>query len=241
MSHSIARTTAAVALLIVGLQQVSLARFEEPQPKQDVTIQPDTRARLRLQSEINSKLSEAGDIITATLVEPIYVDGKLVLERGVEFRGRVVTAAPAKRGQRSSNVSIVLDHVLTQSGEAPITAQITAIDDWNSNEKLKADGNGILKGGHRGEKTLENTSRGAQIGFAGSSAAFAIGAAAGAGPRPLLGFGSAGIAAGMLASLLLTKGNDIRVRPGAILRIKFIKPVSLPVIASPPAPTRSNQ
>jgi hypothetical protein len=240
MSHSIARQIA-VALLVVSLQQVSLARVQEPQPNNEVTIQPETRARLRLQSEINSKLSEDGDIITAALAEPLYVDGRLILARGVEFLGRVVHVAPARRGQRSSHISIVFEQIRTQSGEAPITAQVTAIDDWNSNEKLKADGNGVLKGGHRGEKTIENSSRGAHIGFAGSGAAFALGAAAGAGPRLLLGLGGVGLAAGMIAGLLLTKGSDIRVAPGAILRIKFVKPVSLPVIASPQAPPRSNQ
>ena len=34
----------------------------------------------------------------------------------------------------------------------------------------------------------------------------------------------------MLAGLLLTKGKEVRLQPGAIFRIKFTKPLTLPVI-----------
>jgi hypothetical protein len=243
MFHSITRQTVVFALLMASLQQISPAQAQAPVPQSDreVTVQPGATARLRLQSEINSKLSEEGDIITATVAEPVYVDGRLVLARGVEFHGRVVRVAPAKHGQRSAHISIVFENIVTQSGEAPIAALVTAIDDWGRDEKLKADQHGTLKGGHNGEQTVQNTTRGAQIAFAGSGAALGLGGAGGAGARPLLGVAGAGLAVGMLAGLLFTKGRDIRVAPGATLRITFAKPVSLPVIASSNAPSRSNQ
>jgi hypothetical protein len=116
--------------------------------------------------------------------------------------------------------------------KVPISAQVTAIDDWDSEVSIKANSSGELKGGHRGEKTIDNARRGAQLGLGGGFAGAALGGAAGASGRQVLGIGGAGLAAGMIAGLLLTKGSDIRVRPGAILRIKFSKPVNLPVTAA---------
>ena len=37
-----------------------------------------------------------------------------------------------------------------------------------------------------------------------------------------------GIGAGAVGGVLMTKGNDIRLEPGTVLRIKFERPVSIP-------------
>lgn len=241
MSHRTIRRITALVVLIASLQQATLAQVASERPamrnaatvnlERQVTIESETKARLTLQSEINSKSSETGDTITATLTEPLYVDGQLILQRGTEFRGQIAKIAPAKRGQRSSHMSIDLDHIVTASGEVPISAQVTAIDDWDREESIKANG-GELKGGHRGEKTIDNARRGAQIGLAGGITGAVLGGAAGASGRQVLGIGGGGVAVGMIAGLLITKGSDIRVRPGAILRIKFTKAVTLPAALS---------
>src|SRR6266849_1918080 len=111
MSHAITGRTA-VALLMVGLSTTMPARASDPQPLREATIQSETKARLTLQSRISSKLSESGDVIIATLAEPIYVDGEMVLPRGAEFHGRIIKVAPAKRGQRSSHLSINFERVV---------------------------------------------------------------------------------------------------------------------------------
>lgn len=232
MKLSITRRVVALALLTASLQQGSLAQnVNETSAKADrqATISSETRVRLTLRSQLNSKLNEPGDIITATLAEPLYVDGQLVLQRGTEFRGQIAKVAPAKRGQRSSHMSIDFDHILTASGDVPIVAQVIAIDDWDNEESIKANNNGELKGGHRGDKTADNAHRGAQLGVAGGFAGAALGGAAGASGRLVLGIGAGGVALGLIGGLLLTKGRDIRVRPGAILRIRFSMPVVLPV------------
>lgn len=237
MTLSITRRIVTLALLTISLQQVSLAqdlvKDISVRNAAQATISSESRIRLILRSQINSKLSEAGDTVSATLAEPVYADGELVLRRGTEFRGRIIKVAPAKRGQRSSHLSIDFDRIITDSGEVPISAQVTAIDDWDSEESIKANSKGELKGGHRGQKTIDNTRRGAQLGVSGGIAGAVLGGAAGASGRQVLGIGGAGLAVGLIAGLILTKGKDIRVMPGAILRIKFSKPVTLPVTAAP--------
>src|ERR1041384_5224241 len=219
MSHRTACRIVALALLMASLQQVLLAQEASGDADRRATIQSETKASLALQSEINSKLSEAGDVVRATLTDSLYVDGQVVLPRGTGFEGRITKIARAKRGQRSSNLSIEFDRIITPRGDLPLSAQVTAINDWDTEESIKANRKGELKGGHRGE----------QMGLSGGFVGAALAGAAGASGRQVLGVGAASIAVGMIAGLFLTKGSDIRLRPGVILRIKFSKPVTVPL------------
>jgi len=195
-----------------------------------VTIKPETTARLTLQSPINSKLSETGDFVTATLAEPIYVDDELVIPRGAEFQGRIIALSKARRIQRSSSISIAFERLITPSGiTVPISAQVTAIDDWDHEESLKGNNKGKMKGGHSGARTIDNMSRGTSLGTSAGFIGALLGGAAGGGGRQLLGIGGAGMAAGMIAGILLTKGSEIRVNQGTILRIRFLKPAAFPI------------
>jgi hypothetical protein len=200
-----------------------------PQAAQQATIEPETKAKIVLQSQLSSKLSEVGDPITAVLYEPIYVNGQLVMPRGTEFHGRVTSVAPAKRGMKGAQMGIIFERFAMPWGEEPASVMLTAIDDWTANEKLKADDEGKVKGDKNGGKAAENVQRGGEIGAAGAGAVILGGAAAGAGPG-ILGAGAGAIGGGLLAGLLLTKGKEVRLQPGAIFRIKFTKPVTLPVI-----------
>jgi hypothetical protein len=233
MSLTIARRTAVVALLVASLQPVILAGNEGPLPAREVIIPPETKARLTLQSPINSKLSEIDDVVTATLAEPIYVEGELVLARGTEFHGRIVNIAPAKRVQRSSHMSISFERIVTPSGTTPISAQVTAIDDWDNEETIKADGQGKLKGGHRGERTVDNMRKGTSLGLGVGIVGLVLGGAAGSSGRQALGIAGVGMAAGMIGGIVLTKGSEIRVAQGSILRIKFLKAATMTVAQQP--------
>ena len=203
-----------------------------PQEAQTATIEPETKARIVLQSRLSSKLSEVGDTITAVLYEPIYVNGQLVMPRGTEFHGRVTAVAAARRGMKGAQMAIIFERFSMPWGEEPAAVMLTAIDDWTNDEKLKADDEGKVKGGRNSGKAAENVERGGAIGSAGAGAVILTGAGAGAGPG-ILGVGGATIAGGLLAGLLLTKGKEVRLEPGVIFRIKFTKPVTLPVIQSP--------
>ena len=237
-------TRLAMLVLITTLNSLPVRAANEP-PIRTGTIPVDTRVRLTLQSPINSKLSEPGDTITATLAEPLFIDGEMILPRGAEFQGRIVAIARAKRGQRSSNLTINFERAITPAGfTVPISAQVIGIDDWDNEKSFKANGQGKMKGGHRGEKTIDNASKGASIGFQGAIAGALIGGAAGASGRHILGIGGIGLAAGIIGGILLTKGSEIRVAPGSIVRIRFSKPATLPVVrngyGSSPAPASTN-
>ena len=193
-----------------------------PQASREATIEVETKARIVLQTQISSKLNEAGDPISAVLDEPVYVNGDLVMPRGTEFIGRITQATPAGRGQKNGQISIIFEQIRMSWGEVPVAVMLTAIDDWKNDEKMKANDEGKVNGSRSGERTAKNVERGATIGGAGALATVLMG---GAGPAA-----GAAIGGGLLGGLLLTKGGDVRVSPGAVFRIKFVKPITLPVV-----------
>ena len=204
-----------------------------PQAAREATIEAETKAKIVLQSRLSSKLSEVGDPVTAVLEESIYVDGQLVLPRGTEFRGRVTQVTPAKRGQKGGSIAIAFERVALSWGDEPVSVVVTSVDDWDKNEKLNADSEGKVKGGHRGDATARNVERGGGIGGAGAGVIILSGGGLGAGAGALGG--------GLLAGLLLTKGGEVVVGPGAIFRVKFVKPITLPVVQQPGPGPRSIQ
>lgn len=201
------------------------------QTRHEATIEVGTKTRLVLQSQLSSKLNEVGDTVTATLDEAIYVNGLLVMPRDAVFQGRVTSVKPAGRSHKSAQMNIVFDKVLTPWGDEAVSVVLTAIDDWDKNEKLRPDSEGKVNGGHRGEKTVDNVIRGAEVGALGTGTVIA-----GSGTRNVnQGTPGQGVAigAGMLGGLLLTKGGEVRLAPGAILRIEFVKSLTLPVTQDP--------
>lgn len=191
------------------------------QAAREATVEPETKAKLVLQSRLSSKLSEVGDPITAVLDEAIYVNNQLVIPRGTEFRGRVTSVTPARRGQKAATMAIAFERVSMPWGDEAVFIEVTGVDDWDKNEKLKSNDEGKVSGGRRGEKTAENVQRGGVIGGAGAGVVVLSGGG--------LGAGAASIGGGMLAGLLLTKGGEVYLQPGAIFRVKFVKPLTLPV------------
>lgn len=192
------------------------------QAAREVTIEPETKAKLVLQTRLSSKLSEPGDQVIAVLDEPIYVDNQMVMPRGTEFRGRVVAVTPARRGQKAATMSLAFERVSMSWGDEPVFIEVAGVDDWDKNEKLKANEEGKVSGGHSGKRTAENVSRGGAIGGAGAGVVILSGGSAGA--------GAASLGGGLLAGLLLTKGGEVYLQPGAIFRVRFVKPMTLPVV-----------
>lgn len=223
------KTLCALTLFAMTLS----ATLAYPQAAREATIEPETKAKIVLQTRLSSKLSEVGDTITAVIDEPLYVNNQLVIPRGTEFHGRVTSVTPAKRGHKAATLAIAFERIAMPWGEEPVSVVLTAIDDWDKDEKRKADDEGKVSGGHRGNKTAENVYRGGQIGGLGAAAVILSGGG--------LATGGAAIGGGLLGGLLLTKGGEVQVNPGAVFRIKFVKPMTLPVIQQPGSAPRPIQ
>jgi len=191
------------------------------QAAKEATVPEGAKIRLALQTQVSSKVNEAGDEITAILYDPLRVEGDTVLARGTEFRGRIAQITPAGRFQKQASMTIVFDRMVTPSGEEAVSLQLTSIDDYARDEKMKAEGEGQVKGGRSGKETMENTRDAAGIGMAGAGLILL----AGGGPA-----GAAAALGGALAGgVLMTKGKEIKLQPGTIFRATFNRSLTLPV------------
>lgn len=210
----------------VQAQTEKTAQTESTASNANIAIAQGATAKLSLQTQLSSKLSEVGDEVIGVLYEPLRsADGRVAVPRGTEFIGRVTQVQAAKRPQKEATMTIVFEKMRMSYGTEKIATVVTAIDDFANDEKMRSkDDEGKVGGGKSGSRTAKNAGIGGGLGSLGG---IIIGAAGG-GVGGVIG----GVGGGVLGGVLMTKGNDIRLAPGTILRIRFEHEVALPAFES---------
>ena len=66
-----------------------------------LTVRPGTFVTARVDQMLSSNRNQPGDVFSATLMQPIVVDGVVVAQRGQTVMGRVAEARKSKVGQDS--------------------------------------------------------------------------------------------------------------------------------------------
>jgi len=194
------------------------------QDAEKVLIPAGTKFKAALQTPISSKLSEVGDTVAITLIEPVPIDGHHVLPRGTEMTGKITLVKRPGRVKGKAEVYALINELTTDYGSELITVSIASADDFANGEKVKTDEEGKLQMNHDLGDDFEKAAKGAGVGSLGSTpVAIATGN---------VGAAIAGPAAGAVAGLLLTRGKDIRLPVGTLFRMKFEKDLTLPVSAT---------
>ena len=183
----------------------------------NIIVAEGTLGKLSLQTAVSTKLSEVGDEVLAVLYEPVRTaDGRVAIARGTQFFGKVTQVKRAGKGQKESHLKISFENMLMPYGAEKVAVTVLAIDDYMNDEKYKSkDGEGKVGGGKSGGRTARNAGTGAGLGAIGGIFGGWAGAAIGAG-------------AGAMAGVLMTKGNDIKLDQGTILRVQFDRDIKLP-------------
>ena len=76
-----------------------------------VTLPAGTAVTVRLASAVGSKMSSSGAHFSATVAQPVKVDGKVVVPTGAEALGKVVEAVPQGRFKGAASLRLVLESV----------------------------------------------------------------------------------------------------------------------------------
>lgn len=190
------------------------------QDSDKLTIPAGTKFKTRLETPISSKLSEVGDTIIVTLLEPLVIDPQHVLPRGTEMTGKVTFVKRAGKVKGRAEVYALISELTTNYGSEPVQVSIDAADDVANDEKIRTDEEGKLKSNKNLGDDVEDAARGASIGSLGSTpVAIATGS---------VGAAIAGPAAGAVAGLLLSRGKEVRLPVGTVFRMKFDKNLTLP-------------
>ena len=156
---------------------------------------------------VGTDTSKPGDTFTASLGEPVVVNGKTVIAKGTKVQGRVETVDEPGRVKGKAALSLVLTQLMRKDKVYPLSTEPYTAEAESGKKKdaLKVGGGAGL---------------GAVIGaIAGGGKGAAIGAAVG---------GGAGTAA-----VLATKGQQLKIEPEAKLNFVLDKDVDIVMSKSP--------
>ncbi|MDX2043847.1 MAG: hypothetical protein SF097_21710 [Acidobacteriota bacterium] len=219
MKKLFSKTVLVATMLAVSfVAQAQTETTESAATAANIIIPQGAMAKISLQTQLSSKISEVGDEVIGVLYEAVRsADGRIAIPRGTEFIGRVTQVQAAKRPQKEATITIVFEQVRMSYGTEKIATVVTAIDDFANDEKMRAkDEEGKVGGGKSGSRTAKNAGIGGGIGSLGGMVLGGIGGVVGS------------IGVGAVGGVLMTKGNDIKLAPGTILRIRFEREVNLP-------------
>ena len=176
------------------------AQTAPPEPRQphNVTIPAGALITIRLADSLSSSKNHAGDAFSATLDQPLVVDGFAVAERGAHVEGRVIDT-----GQGGKDLALQLIKLHTSDGQdVPIAT-----------ERINREGSADT-----GKQTGEKVGAGAVIGAV-------IGAIAGGGKGAAIGAGAGGAAGGGVAAATHRKPAQLPVETR--LTFRLAQPVKL--------------
>jgi hypothetical protein len=211
-----------LGLLLAGLMVTSLAPIallaQEDNPNVDeITIPEGTEFKLQLHSTVNSKTSHEGDRILSTLIDPVSVEDRDVLPKGVRIDGHIGEVQAARRRGRGGYLTIVFDTVELPNGQkVAILGSLTEVFSSESGSDPTVGVEGELKGRGASRKTQ-------LIMIAAPAAAGAI-----RGP----GTAIAAAAAGMVAALVLPKGKQASLEAGSLVGMRLDRDVTIALPAS---------
>ena len=152
---------------------------------QTVTIPAGTMLTVAMIDAVSTDTNKVGDTFSASLTDPVVVDGKTVLPKGIKVRGRIESLEEPGRVKGKAAISLVLTQLVRNGKSYAIATQSFTAQAESETKKdaLKVGGGAGL---------------GAIIGaIAGGKKGAAIGAAVG---------GGAGTTA-----VLVTKGSQMRI------------------------------
>ncbi len=184
----------------VALNPPPEAQTAPPEPRQprSVTIPAGALITIRLADSLSSSKNHAGDAFSATLDQPLVVDGFAVAERGAHVEGRVIDT-----GQGGKDLVLQLVKLHTSDGQdVPIAT-----------ERINREGSADT-----GRQTGEKVGAGAVLGAV-------IGAIAGGGKGAAIGAGAGGAAGGGVAAATHRKPAQLPVETR--LTFRLAQPVKL--------------
>jgi len=142
---------------------------QAPPPPASVTLPAGTELRVRLDQDLGSKISQAGDNFPATVADDVMVNGQVVIPKGARADGTVIDAKPLGKFKGGAFLSVRLERVHTNWGSYPV-----ATSSIERAEQGKGKRTAVFAGGGAGFGALVGA-------LAGGGKGAAIGALAGAG------------------------------------------------------------
>jgi hypothetical protein len=175
-----------------------------------LTLKSGAYVTVRINQALSSDHNHIGDTFTATLMQPVVIDGVVVAQRGQTVYGRVEDVQKQKTDKPSFLRLQLTSLTIADGTQTPITSQLVTRQ------------GGTTPGGVQAGTIVGTTAVGAAI---GGAAAWGTGAAIGAG---------AGAAAGIIG-ILVTRHHPTVVYPETALTFQVTSPVTVSTERAPQA------
>jgi hypothetical protein len=166
---------------------------------------------VQIESEISSINSAVNDTFTTILVDPIIVNGIVILPSKTMIQGRIIKVEKSARGGTSGILEVAFDKVTFLDGSSrDLKGELVDVSGKST----------FLRGK---SSTLENV----VIVGSGIGVGTAIGVAAGGSNRSIIG-GLLGAGIG-ISSVFIKKGDEAVLKANSKLKVRIKETVNLPV------------
>ncbi len=170
----------------------------------ELTIPSGTTLHVRLENAVASDTSKVEDPVRGSLTQPVLIDGVEALGSGTALRGVVTQATASGRVKGRAELAFRFDTLTTKGGD-----------------QHRIQTSGV-------EMEAESTTKkdALKIGV-GAGAGAIIGGIVGGGKGAAIGTAVGGGAG--TATVLATKGKEVRLEPGATVKVKLAQPLTVRV------------
>jgi hypothetical protein len=190
---------------------------EQSQNADEVTVPEGTEFKLQLHTTINSKSSKQGDRVLTSLLDPVAVEDRDVLTKGVRIDGHLGEVRPAGRKGKGGYLTIVFDTIELPNGQkVAILGSLT--------EVFSSEGGGDPNVGPEGELKGHGPSRKKQAAIVAGAAG--AGLAAGTGPAIAAGAG------GLAAVIYFSHGKQASLAAGSLIGMRLDRDVTVTLASS---------
>jgi hypothetical protein len=185
-----------------------------------VTVPAGTEVLLQLRNTIDTKNAKVGDGVYCQSTFPVTVDNVMAIPGGTYVKGEIVEVHRAGKVKGTAEVRFRFTTMIFPSGATVEMPGTVHHDSGASNASV--DEEGKIKADSQKMKDLGTVAKGTGIGAAGGSIITGTrnGVRGGAGLGGLAG----------LATVLLTRGQDVRIESGASLKMLLQAPLTVDVV-----------
>jgi hypothetical protein len=145
------RELGGLVTLIASTQPVTNSTLSATVPPEFVAIPAGTEARVILLRDISASRNHASDSFQARLVQPVFLDSRILLPEGTLFEGNVLKSQAPRSLSRSGSISLAFTKMRTPDGTGSSIAASVAGAQINHRSHTVIDSEGRMHGDRAGK------------------------------------------------------------------------------------------
>jgi hypothetical protein len=115
------------------------------------TLPAGTACKILLLGDVSASKSNPGDLVEARLIEPVFLNSRVVLPAGTLIEGKVVKKTPPRWGSRAGSLSLTFTGLTLPGGNLMQIAASLAGAELDRRSHTKIDSEGQLRGERPGK------------------------------------------------------------------------------------------